>query len=103
VTDKSWKAFERRVARIIGGKRNPVTGERAGADVESDLLVGQLKLGYRLPGYLSKWLDGMTTWQAANAPEKVPVVIWKPKYAQDKDAVVVMRLSELTRILEGEC
>ena len=27
--DKSWKAFERRLAQRVGGKRIPVTGERA--------------------------------------------------------------------------
>ena len=29
--DKSWKAFERRVAGRVGGKRIPVTGERDGS------------------------------------------------------------------------
>ena len=27
--DRSWKAFERRLAKRVGGKRIPVTGERA--------------------------------------------------------------------------
>ena len=31
--DKAWKAFERRLARRVGGRRIPVTGERDGADV----------------------------------------------------------------------
>ena len=28
--DKSWKAFERRIAKRVGGRRIPVTGERDG-------------------------------------------------------------------------
>ena len=34
--DKSWKKFERRVAKRMGGRRIPVTGERAGVDVARD-------------------------------------------------------------------
>ena len=33
MADKAWKAFERRIAERVGGKRIPVTGERDGADV----------------------------------------------------------------------
>ena len=33
MADKSWKAFERRLAARVGGARIPVTGERDGADV----------------------------------------------------------------------
>ena len=34
--DKSWKKSERRVAKRMGGRRIPVTGERAGVDVARD-------------------------------------------------------------------
>ena len=42
--DKSWKAFERRLAKRVGGKRIPVTGERDGADVDAGPFVYQCKL-----------------------------------------------------------
>ena len=37
MTDKAWKAFERRMARDVGTERIPVTGERDGATVAHDL------------------------------------------------------------------
>ena len=56
--DKSWKAFERRVAKRVGGKRIPVTGERDGADVDAGPFVYQCKLRRGLPSYLRDWLRG---------------------------------------------
>lgn len=52
--DKSWKAFERRIAKRMGGKRIPVTGERDGADVVAGPFVYQAKLRRGLPSYLRR-------------------------------------------------
>ena len=57
--DKSWKAFERRLARRVGGRRIPVTGERDGADVDAGPFVYQCKLRRGLPSYLRDWLRGI--------------------------------------------
>ena len=54
MADKSWKAFERRVAKRVGGKRIPVTGERDGADVVAGPFVYQAKLRRGLPSYLAR-------------------------------------------------
>ena len=49
MADKSWKAFERRVARIFGGKRVPLSGSikdgRTGkGDVETDVFSIECKM-----------------------------------------------------------
>ncbi len=99
VADRTWKAFERRVAAAVGGVRHPVTGERAGADVESDRLVIQVKRGYTLPKYLRGWLQGMIDWRNANAEGKIACVVWQRKGGPDKDALVFLRLEEFQELL----
>ena len=54
--DKSWKAFERRLATRVGGRRIPVTGARDGADVVAGPFVYQAKLRRGVPSYLKDWL-----------------------------------------------
>ena len=56
MADKSWKAFERRLAKRVGGRRIPVTGERDGADVVAGPFVYQAKLRKGVPEYLREWL-----------------------------------------------
>jgi hypothetical protein len=94
VSDKSWKALERRLARDVGSERIPVTGERAGADFEDGLFVYQAKLGRRCPSYLAAWLAGIRAAGAVRRPAKVGVVVWKPKRAEDADALVLLRWSD---------
>ena len=92
MTDKAWKAYERRLAKRHGGRRIPVTGERAGADVVAGPFVIQAKLGRRMPVYLRDWLDGIRA--AGRKQDKVGVVIWKPKAARDDGAVVLLALRD---------
>jgi hypothetical protein len=94
VTDRAWKAFERRMARDVGRERIPVTGERAGADFEDGMFCYQAKLGRRCPSYLGAWLAGIGAAGRARRPEKIGVVVWKPKRAEDAEALVVLRWSD---------
>jgi len=91
VTERSWKAFERRCARDVGTERIPVTGERHGADAEDPMFCYQFKLGRSQPSYLREWLAGIVAAGAARRPGKVGVVVWKPKGARDGDALVLLR------------
>ncbi len=96
VTEIGWKKFERRIAARLGGKRIPVTGERAGADFETPLLCGQTKLGRNMPAYLDEWLVGIR--QAAAKKGKLGLVIWKPRGRRDDKAVVVMSLRDFEEL-----
>ena len=91
--DKSWKAFERRLAKRMGGRRIPVTGERDGADViGGGPFVYQCKLRRGVPSYLISWLSGIVG--AGERHDSIGVLVWKPPRARDDDALVVLRLAD---------
>lgn len=101
MSDRNWKAFERRLARDVGRQRIPVTGERAGADFEDGMFCYQAKLGRRAPGYLRDWLAGIRVAGQARHPEKIGVVVWKPNHGQDVDAVVIMAWRDFVELHGG--
>ena len=92
MTEKSWKKFERRIAKRVGGKRIPVTGERDGADVVAGPFCYQAKLRRGMPSYLREWLRGIVA--AGERSGTTGVVVWKTPGARDDDAVVVLRLAD---------
>lgn len=85
----TWKAYERRVAQDLGGRRIPVTGiDRHGADVETPLFFCQIKLRRSLPAWLFDWLGGI----CSTTPEgKVGILILRKPRQEDNDALVVVR------------
>jgi len=78
MSDRAWKALERRLARQLGTHRIPVTGERAGADFADGMFAYQAKLGRRCPVYLGR----------------VGVVVWKPARSPDREALVLLRFED---------
>ena len=92
MADKSWKAFERRLAKRLGGKRIPVTGERDGADVIAGPFCYQAKLRRGVPSYLRSWLRGIVS--ASERKGSIGIVVWKAPNGRDDDAVVLLRLKD---------
>ena len=92
MADRSWKAFERRVAKRVGGRRIPVTGERDGADVDAGQFVYQAKLWRWLPSYLRDWLRGIAA--AGERKNATGVVVWKAPREKDDDVIVILRLAD---------
>ena len=91
--DRAWKAFERRIAKRVGGKRIPITGERDGADVVGGgPFVYQAKLRKGVPSYLKSWLRGIV--EAGERSGSTGVVVWKQPGARDDDALVLLRLKD---------
>lgn len=91
--DKSWKAFERRIAKIFGGQRRgaETRGERGGkTDVIHEHYAIECKL-LGAPGYQAM-LDACRQAEANADPGQEPVAIVKRKNKLDADALVVMRL-----------
>ena len=89
----NWKEVERTVAKMLKGKRIPVTGlGRAEADVITPLLHCQIKTGRNRPGYFDDWLDGICADAAPHG--KAGVVIWQATRERIADSVVIMRLSQ---------
>jgi hypothetical protein len=71
--DKTWKAFERRVAKFFKGRRNPLSGGNAGhtrADVIHDSLYIECKCREKF-AVISLWNE---TKELATLEHKTPVV-----------------------------
>jgi hypothetical protein len=88
MSDKGWKAFERRLARDVGVERIPVTGERHGADFEDAMFCYQAKLRRIVPSWLDAWLAGI---RGNAAPKgKIGVLLLKRPRMRDDETLVVL-------------
>lgn len=89
----TWKAYERRVAEDLGGKRIPVTGiDRDGADVVTPMFNVQVKLRKALPAWLWGWLGGICA--TAQADGRVGILVLRKPRQDDDEALVVLRYSD---------
>ncbi len=98
----SAKAYERKVASLTGGRRNPSTGLLHEIDVQSGDLSIQCKKGQRMPGYLRQWLDGIVESAGTQAPGTLPMVVWNTWGADALDSVVVIRFGDFLAWRAGE-
>ena len=89
VSDKGWKAFERRCAKDMGTQRIAVTGERHGSDASTSLFCFQFKCRAMLPGWLWEWLTGIVV--TAERKQKIGVLVLKVPRMRDQDALVVLK------------
>lgn len=93
----TWKQRERNVAKVLNGKRIPVTGiDRHGADVVTPLLHVQVKHGRRRPAFLAEWLDGICG--TAEACGKIGMVVWSANREPQGDAIVMLKLSDFEQL-----
>lgn len=89
----TWKAYELRVSKDLGGRRIPVTGiDRDGADVVTELFHIQVKLRKALPAWLWRWLDGIVG--TARQERKIGILILRKPRMEDADALVVLKYSD---------
>jgi hypothetical protein len=93
----SWKAAERRIAGLIGGRRVPVSGRSRGdaPDIEHPLLSVECKARKRLPDWLH---EGMRQAVAATRGDQTPIVILHEAGRRYRDALCLVRLSDLERL-----
>jgi hypothetical protein len=94
MADKSWKAWERRCAKYLGGERRGADyGDMRGG--KNDLLHQTLSVECKLlarPTY-QQMLDACRQAEAAvEHPGQTPIGVIKRKRDRDDDALVVMRL-----------
>ena len=96
----TWKATERAVALRLGGRRVPVTGRGRGdaPDVAHDTLSIEVKHRAALPAWL---LGALAQAQAASRDGKVPVAVLHERGRPYDDALCVLRLADLARLLDG--
>ena len=90
--EHGWKRAERLLARDVGTRRIPVTGERAGADFASGPFCYQAKVRRSLPAWLFDWLSGVC--QAADRRGQTGVLVLNRPRAPRRHAVVILRWSD---------
>jgi hypothetical protein len=98
----TWKGWERRCAKLLGGRRRPVTGiDRHDGDVYSARFEVQCKCRGRQPAYLLEWLKGICA--TATARGRIGLVVWKQagRGHDDADALVVLRWQDFVTIVES--
>lgn len=94
MTDTAWKAWERRVATIFGGKRRGAyTGSAAGG--KSDIIKSGWSIECKLlsrPGFADLLEAARQAETNADLPTDIPLAVIKRKGDFDTQALVIMRL-----------
>ena len=96
---RNWKQAERHIARILGGRRVPVSGRQRGSpdgapppDIEHPALSVEVKSRYQLP----RWLEDALRQAELSAGDplegRLPVVVLHEDRRRYRDGLVVMRL-----------
>jgi len=89
--DKRWKATERKIATLLGGKRVPVSGRGRGdqPDIAHPWLALEVKDRATLPLWL---LDALAQAAASATPAQLPVAVVHRAGDRHDHALVVLRL-----------
>ena len=97
----TWKQAEREVAARLGGRRVPVTGRGRGdaPDVAHPTLSIEDKHRQGVPAWL---LEAMAQAEAASRDGRVPVAVLHEGGRPYDDALCVLRLADLARLLAGD-
>lgn len=95
--DKVWKQIERRVAKLLGGVRVPVTGRQRGdaPDVLHPLFSIEVKHSEKLPDWL---FDAMRQAEASKRNGQMPLVVLHQKGAPVPMSFAVVRLADLVEL-----
>ncbi len=95
MTDKTWKAAERRVAKAFGSTRTGPTG-KDDSDVTHPLLAIECKYRSSLPAWATDCLAQARA--GRNAAGKIPTVILLGKFMRITDGLVVMRVADFQEL-----
>jgi len=91
MSDKLWKATERKIAKLTNGKRNPVHGSGPKCDVSTSAWSIQVKETQRLPDWLK---EAMAEAQRECESSKLALTIFHEKGKQHDSDVVCISLSD---------
>lgn len=106
MTDTAWKAFERRVASVFGGKRRGAyTGTTQGG--KSDIIKPGWSIECKLlsrPCFADLLAAARQAEANAEQPTDIPISVIKRKGDLDTQALVVMRLERFKEffVMDGE-
>lgn len=97
-----WKRAERKVARLLQGKRNPVSAQITLKlpDVDGGRLAVEVKDWD--PARLPKWFtNGFTQAEAAARVGQIPVLVIHPHGVRYVESYAVVRLRDLLNLVFG--
>jgi len=103
MSDQTWKAFERRIAKIFGGTRRGADfrGSRGGKnDVIADGYSIECK-NWKRPSWTALVGDVIKAEQRREHPNDIPLAIMKRKGDEDKNSIVAMRLETFLEFFGG--
>jgi len=94
MADKKWKQTERKLAKLIGGERIPVSGRQRGfsADIQHANFSIEVKERMTLPVWLH---DAMNQAEMSKRGDQIPLVILHQARQKFDQSFAVMRLSDL--------
>lgn len=97
----TWKCVERSIAKILGGTRVPVTGRSRGSapDIEHATLSLEVKHRKSLPDWLK---DALEQAEASKKEGQLPVAVLHETYKKYEDSLVVFRLRDFIKFIEGK-
>jgi hypothetical protein len=93
MSDKRWKATERRIAALLGGRRVSVSGRGRGdaPDIAHPWLSLEVKDRATLPAWLLNALDQA---EKSATPAQLPVAVLHRAGDRHDQALVVLRLAD---------
>lgn len=93
-----WKRTERELAKMLGGKRIPVTGRQRGEtpDIDHPLYSIEVKHKKKLPEWLHDAHDQAV--QSSNKRKKLPVVVLHETGKAHKNDYVVLQMRDFLEI-----
>jgi hypothetical protein len=98
---KDWKACERKVAALLGGRRIPVSGRGRGdnPDIHHELFSIEVKSRKTIPAWLE---DAMRQAEVSVKGKRLPVVVLHQDHRPYTESLVLLRLSDFADYLKGE-
>jgi len=98
---RAWKDAEKKVANALGGKRNQRVILRffdSIPDIESFLMIGEIKHGYKQPTYFKKWFAEVEKYYKED--KRARILFWGKKNGRLDDKLVLMKMIEFKKFLE---
>lgn len=95
--DKLWKAAERKIAKLLGGERIPVSGRQRGfsADIAHDEFSIEVKHRQSLPDWI---LEATEQAEASQRGEQIPLVVLHKKGVKYEDSLAILRVRDIIKL-----
>jgi hypothetical protein len=95
-SNSTWKALERKVAKLLGGTRNPLSGG-SGRHTRGDVIHHTLYVECKLRQKLSIWAWFEDTRKKAKVEGKTPILVIKEK--SKKGELVVLDIKDFVELI----